>query len=168
MAARDANRVNVKITPIGEEEARAIVAWRYDAPYSFYNSAPEDLDNLLRPEYAYHSVRTEQGELIGFACFGPDARVRGGDYDDDESVLDIGGGLRPDLTGKGLGLDLLESVLEFARGEFPARAFRTTIASFNQRAIRVCQKAGFVQEETFGSQREAGEVEFVVMTTPRP
>lgn len=165
---RMVERVNVKITPIGEEDARAIVAWRYDAPYSFYNSAPEDLDNLLRPEYAYHAGRTEQDELIGFACFGPDARVRGGDYADDNSVLDIGGGLRPDLTGKGLGLDLLESVLEFARGEFPARAFRTTIASFNQRAIRVCQKAGFVREQTFVVQREGGEVEFVVMTTPRP
>ena len=53
------------------------------------------------PTNRYHGVTGEDhSQLIGFCCFGPDARVTGFAYDEDS--LDIGAGLRPDLTGRGL------------------------------------------------------------------
>jgi hypothetical protein len=34
-------------------------------------------------------------EVVGFCCFGPEARVKG--QREEEGTLDIGGGVRPDL-----------------------------------------------------------------------
>jgi ribosomal-protein-alanine N-acetyltransferase len=55
---------------------------------------------LVDPEVGYHAVMAVD-RLIGFRSFGPDGQVPGREYDD--CALDTGGGLRPDLTGQGLG-----------------------------------------------------------------
>jgi ribosomal-protein-alanine N-acetyltransferase len=47
--------------------------------------------------------------------------VPGGTYGAD--ALDTGGGLRPDLTGRGLGREALEVGLAFGRSRFAPRAF---------------------------------------------
>jgi ribosomal-protein-alanine N-acetyltransferase len=73
--------------------------------------------------------------------------VPGGDYD--EEALDIGGGLRPDLTGQGLGPSFMEAALEFGRRQFGPVSFRATVAAFNRRAQRVCEKLGFRPVQTF-------------------
>ena len=52
-------------TPIDDEEARAVVSWRYEAPYD-----PEGLQELLGPlrrREGYYAVRSD-GELVGFFC----------------------------------------------------------------------------------------------------
>ena len=59
-------------TPIDDEEARAVVSWRYEAPYDFYDMAndPEGLQELLGPlrlREGYYAVRSD-GELVGFFC----------------------------------------------------------------------------------------------------
>ena len=59
-----------------------------------------DVAALLRPDYHYHAAHDETGRLVGFCCFGEDAQVPGGDYS--LPALDIGLGLHPDLTGRGL------------------------------------------------------------------
>lgn len=157
------NRLTLKITPITEEEARTAAGWQYEPPYSFYNSSPEEFADLLRPEYEYHAVRNDEDEFIGTCCFGPDAQVPGGDYSDYPDALDIGGGLRPDLTGQGIGLDALESVLEFAKAQFGVSVLRTMVASFNERAIKVCERAGFVRQSTFRRRRGNDEADFVIL-----
>jgi len=83
----------------------------------------------------------DEGELTGFRSFGADGQVPGGEYDD--SALDTGGGLQPDLTGKGLGRAAIQAGLDFGRRQFAPAAFRVTIASFNVRAQRVVQALGF-------------------------
>lgn len=65
----------------------------------------------------------------------------GGVYDG--SALDTGGGLRPQLTGQGLGREAIATGLDFGRREFSPAAFRVTIASFNVRAQRVVEALGF-------------------------
>jgi hypothetical protein len=68
--------------PLSEMDARAMVEWRYEGPYAFYDAHPDDLTGLLDPENAYYAVTDSEGELLGFCCFGADARVKGGDYQD--------------------------------------------------------------------------------------
>ncbi|MGN6677364.1 MAG: GNAT family N-acetyltransferase, partial [Streptosporangiaceae bacterium] len=65
------------------------------------------------------------------------------------SALDTGGGLRPDLTGKGLGRVAIGTGLAFGRREFAPPAFRVTVASFNERALRVVRSLGFVSKGSF-------------------
>ncbi len=147
------------ISPLSVENAQEITTWRYDPPYDLYDIAPEHLSGLLNPDYDYHQVMDPKGSLVGFCCFGLDARVPGGDYQQNEPVvLDIGVGLRPDLTGKGLGLDFLSDILDFAGNRFQPEYFRVTIADFNQRSQKTFQRLGF--EETYHFIRELVEIPY--------
>ena len=58
--------------PMNDEQARAVAAWRYEAPYDFYDMAndPEGLEELLGPperREGYCAVLS-YGELVGFFC----------------------------------------------------------------------------------------------------
>ena len=154
--------MRLSFRPLTEEDARAILAWRYEEPYSIYDPDPDGIPGMLDPENAYHAVTAESGELIGFCCFGPDARVPGGDYQNADDTLDVGAGLRPDLTGKGAGLSFFNAILEFAEGAFAPSMFRLTVAAFNQRAIRVHERAGFQPLRTFVGK--STEREFLLLT----
>src|SRR5688500_20224669 len=86
--------------------ARAISRWRYEEPYSIYDGDPTSVDALLQPRFSYHSVYDERGDLTGYICFGEDAQVASGKrlvVYEAEPALDVGLGMRPDLTGMGLG-----------------------------------------------------------------
>jgi len=120
--------------------AADMVSWRYPAPYDLYDLAGTDPGFLASPASGFFAL-TEGDELIGFRSFGQDGRVPGGSYD--SSALDTGGGLRPDLTGQGLGREAISAGLEFGRREFAPAAFRVTVASFNERALRVVRSLGF-------------------------
>jgi RimJ/RimL family protein N-acetyltransferase len=147
-----------------EASARAIATWRYDAPYDLYNLDADDLPGAVQafmdPRNAYYVMVDGLEGLVAYCCFGPDAMVPGGDYG--APGLDIGLGVRPDLTGQGRGLAFVSSVLAFARRTFAPEAFRVTIAEFNKRALRVWEKAGFRAVQTF--LRDPDGRCFVVLT----
>jgi ribosomal-protein-alanine N-acetyltransferase len=74
--------------------------------------------------------------------------------------------MRPDLTGRGLGLAFVEAGLAFARETFAPASFRLSVATFNRRAIAVYARAGFRPRGTFSSHTNGGEHDFLVMTRP--
>ena len=132
--------------------ARMALSWRYAPPYDFYNHDITQLDALIRnsflnPAYHYFSVFDDKDALIAYRCFGEDARVPGGDYS--ANALDMGGGLRPDLTGHGLGPRVMSAAMDFAKVELSPLAFRATVAGFNLRAQRACEKVGYVLAQRF-------------------
>ncbi len=153
----------LSLRPLTAAQARAIAGWRYEAPYDFYNMGAEAVDECVRylsdPLNAFYSLMDERESLAGFCSFGPDGQVAGGDYS--LEALDIGLGLRPDLTGRGQGAGYAVAALDFARSEFAPRLFRVTIAEFNQRAQRVWQKLGFGSAQRF--QRTRDGVPFVIL-----
>jgi [ribosomal protein S18]-alanine N-acetyltransferase len=154
--ADDAESVvlDLRFRPFCPADALITISWRYPAPYSAYNLDPQDpkiLAALLRPEYNYHAI-LRNDEVIGFFLLGPDARVHGGTYD--ESALDIGFGLRPDLTGRGQGSSYFDVVLRYIEAQMPGRSLRATVVGWNKRAIRLCQRAGFRVLGHFISQHE--------------
>lgn len=141
---------------IAAADAHEISGWRYEAPYSVYDGG--DPANLLDPRYEYFAALDEHGDLVGFCCFGEDARVSG--LEEEHGVLDVGGGLRPELTGVGLGGPFLREVCRFG-GELhqPAR-FRVVVAAFNRRAQLVASALGF---ERCGIH-QTPDREYVLMT----
>jgi [ribosomal protein S18]-alanine N-acetyltransferase len=152
-----------QITP---SDGRAISCWRYEEPYSNYDGDPTSVDAILQPRLSYHSVYDESGDLAGYFCFGEDAQVasvkRLGLYEADPA-LDVGLGMRPDLTGRGLGEEFVHAGLRFARETYSPPAFRLTVAAFNRRAIRVYERAGFETVERFGSDTRGGKREWLLM-----
>jgi ribosomal-protein-alanine N-acetyltransferase len=134
---------------VDEADARAIQAWRYEGEYAVYNMEAdhaEGLAELLDRRSPHYAARDERGELVGFFAFGTSAAITGspepGIYGEDGSVL-VGLGLRPDLTGKGVGLAFVNAGLAFGKAQFAPNAFRLFVMTFNQRAIRVYERAGF-------------------------
>jgi [ribosomal protein S18]-alanine N-acetyltransferase len=127
--------------------------WQYDPPYELYSGDGKPPHNPER----YFAVRTEDGETIGFYYF----EQRG-------DAVFFGLGLRPDLTGGGLGLEFVKRGLRFARRRYGLKRVVLDVASFNERAIAVYERAGF---EVVGSHRRSlahwGEIDFIDMELTR-
>jgi RimJ/RimL family protein N-acetyltransferase len=139
----------VRFRSLSRDDAAVIAQWRYLPPYDFYNHPCRDEEaagELLRPEYNYNAIEDSTGRLIGYFCLGPDARVPGWDYDN--SALDLGMGLDPALIGQGLGTTCLRAILVDLRTQKTKQAIRATVAEWNQRAFRLCHRAGFVEVAT--------------------
>ena len=154
----------IHIAPLTREHAEDISTWRYDAPYGVYDMVGVDPDELLDPEVGYHAVMAEN-RLIGFRSFGPDGQVPGWKYDD--SALDTGGGLRPELTGQGLGRTVISAGLAFGRARFAPAAFRVTVASFNARALHTVASLGFERVDSFKASRNARDFDVLVRIEAR-
>lgn len=133
--------------------AEQVAYWQYPEPYERYGGTG-DVSFLVDPANGYYAV-LEDDELVAFRCFGPDAQVPGGDYSAD--ALDTGGGLRPDLTGRGLGRSVITAGLAFGRSRFAPAAFRLTVAGFNTRALSTVQALGFVEHQRFASTADGDE-----------
>ena len=140
-----------------ESYAHAIANWHYEGIYAFYDMDQdiEDLEELLDPHNwtdKYYAVVDECNELIGFFCF-----------EQDNGVVTIGLGLRPDRTGKGLGQAFVEAGLEFAKEKFSPTMFSLSVVTFNQRAIRIYERVGFKADKVFISETNGGRYEFLRM-----
>ena len=125
-------------TPMTQGEAEEIAGWHYPGEYAFYDAdfIPEGMGELLDPAQRrdeYHAARNADGELEGFAQLEPVA-----------GATEIGLGLRPDLTGRGLGQAFTGAVIDLARAHGAGR-ITLAVAAFNARAIRVYERCGFVE-----------------------
>ena len=165
------NDLQLTIEPMDERSARTICGWRYPGEYAYYDvvggASPENLADML--DGSQYTVTDATGVLIAFLAFGDVAQVPGGVAQGlygDTDLLDFGIGLRPDLTGRGLGLAVVQAGLAFARAALGARGFRLSVAAFNRRAIRVYERAGFVAGETFTSISARGVTDFLLMRLP--
>jgi [ribosomal protein S18]-alanine N-acetyltransferase len=80
----------------------------------------------------------------------------------DDSALDTGGGLRPDLTGQGRGREAIQTGLDFGQREFAPAAFRVTVATFNLRAQRVVAALGFRNIGSFRASTDGRSYEMLI------
>ena len=134
--------------------------WKYDGEYAFYDMTadPEDYEEIVTPEKRgnrYFSVFNGD-ELTGFFC----AEQEGAD-------VEIGLGLRPDLTGRGRGGAFLEEILWFVRENYSFEKIKLDVVSFNQRAIKVYERAGFLKTGTAKVSTNGGVYDFVLMELER-
>jgi len=158
--------MNLIIDTMTVEAATKISRWTYPAPYSVYSRNESDAcrDELLGDNY--FSVYDADENLMGYYCLGEAARVPAGKafgVYEDPRFTDIGLGLNPALCGQGRGLDFVIAGLNFVRKRFAVTGFRLTVAAFNQRAIKVYEKAGFRQVNSFVRSAPPGKMEFLIM-----
>jgi RimJ/RimL family protein N-acetyltransferase len=139
----------LRFADLDETSARAITLWRYGGRYSIYDGSEDEFSALLAPEHRYFAA-WHGDELVGYCCLGPDARVPGGNYARGEpEVLDVGGGLRPDLTGRRLGQTLAQQALHFAVELLRPSVLRVTVLGSNVRARALCRRLGFREAHRF-------------------
>lgn len=156
----------LNIKQMNYDNAKLISKWIYQEPYSIYSMDGSDncINELLNDDY--YSVSDDENSLIGYYCFGESAQVPAGKQFgvyDDKGITDIGLGIKPNLCGKGLGFNFLCNGLDFARNMLSAKGFRLTVATFNKRAIKVYEKAGFRKINSFERISGAGKMDFSVM-----
>ena len=92
--------MKLTIRPATPEMFAELRTWRYEPPYDFYDGDAEPVRNPER----WYEARDEAGALVGNFYF-----------EEKGDALEIGLGLRPDLTGRGLGLDFLLAGIDFGR-----------------------------------------------------
>ena len=78
----------------------------------------------------------------------------------------VGLGLRPYLTGRGLGLRFVEAGIEFAVERFHPQRLRLAVASFNKRAITVYERAGFERVRAYDHETNGGVHCFLELVRP--
>lgn len=147
------------------KDTREISAWTYEEPYSLYSmdDSQDTIEELMNG--TYYTVFNDN-DIIGYFCFGESAQIPGGRTKglyNVENAMDIGLGLRPDLTGKGIGVEFVIKGIEFGINKYRPGKVRLTVAAFNKRAIRVYEKAGFLIESSFINKRNEEEREFIIM-----
>ncbi|WP_067724725.1 GNAT family N-acetyltransferase [Oceanobacillus damuensis] len=151
----------LKVVSMNQHYAVEALCWKYEKPYDFYNNilTSDAIVELLSNKY--YAVLDDYNVLIGFFCTGRSAQVPAGDamavYDED--CVDIGIGMKPELTGKGKGYEFFSIILSFVCEKHRDKDIRLTVATFNERAIHLYEKFGFVQKAVFHSD----ETEFITM-----
>lgn len=150
--------MSYKFESMTQEQAEEIAFnWHYDAEYSFYDmeADPEDLVEFLDPEKRGDSnfVVTKDSDIIGFFSFNKVAI----------HTIDIGLGMRPNLIGNGNGLEFVRAGLEFAISKYKPGKITLSVATFNQRAIKVYRKIGFEDVDTFMQDTNGDRYEFMEM-----
>ncbi len=141
-----------------QEQAENIAFnWHYDAEYSFYDmeADKEDLEEFLNPVTRGSSTFavTNDSNLIGFFIVNKVA----------DRTFDIGLGMSPNLIGKGKGLEFLKAGMDLLQSKYTAEKITLSVATFNQRAIKVYRRFGFIDVETFMQDTNGSTFEFLRM-----
>jgi len=144
------------IHAMSEAHACSICEWKYEPPWDIYNwpSWPnmkkdgiEFGDPVLRASQ-YAVVLDEHYALIGYAQYFPMG-----------NVTRLGLGLHPERMGHGLGVRFVQLIVSEAIRRSPRNEIDLEVASWNKRAIRAYERAGFHIEDTYLRPSPAGEVE---------
>ncbi len=142
------------------EDVKSIIKWIYPQPYDFYNMGDEEgiTDELLDGSYLAGYMGDE---LVGFICYGKNATVPcegSAKFYAQAEYIDFGLGLKPDLTGKGIGAEFVTQGLKFCPHGY--KGIRLAVADFNKRAQKVYNGVGFKEIGVFTNDK--GQI-FVVM-----
>jgi len=121
-----------------DAEKREICSWKYSGEYEIYNL----------PSY-----EIMQAKLIGFlnpareqnyrAFYDEDCLVGFVNIKEEEAEVFIGIGVKPELCRKGYGQCILHETYRISKELHPDKPLYLEVRTWNERAIRCYQKAGF-------------------------
>lgn len=152
---------NIQIRLMNQREAIEIAdEWKYPQPYDFYDMTVdrEDYEEIIDPVSRgkhYYSV-LKNHNLIGF--FGVFPKESG------ENENELGLGLKPDLTGKGLGKNFVTTILQYIKEEHSYVKVWLSVADFNQRAIKLYEQVEFNYIGEKVQETNGGKYNFIEMS----
>ena len=144
---------------LNEADKRDICTWCYPGEYAVYDLPP--YEEQEREKSGFCALGRE-GDYLGFW---EDGALLGYVHmkEKPETVV-IGIGLRPEKCGRGLGAAVLTEACHLAEERFPGREISLVVRTWNTRAVKCYEKAGFhIVGETFEQTTPAGPGEFYRM-----
>lgn len=119
-----------------EEEKRAICEWKYNGRYAIYNSIPYEEQirthrGFADPKNNYYSF-SDGEQLIGYI-----------NLVERETEVFFGIGVNPVFCNQGYGQKICEKACELSRQLYPGKPIYLEVRTWNQRALRCYEKAGF-------------------------
>lgn len=159
--------MDLLMVEMNADMAREISTWKYDPPYQLYNldGTAETVREFL--DGSYTAVVDADEGTTGYFCVGIAAQVPLGSHHGaymDDSLVDVGFGMRPDLTGQGRGFEFVSAILAFVASNVQHNRLRLTVATFNRRAIRLYENLGFTPVMEF----PVDDVRFMTMVKAPP
>lgn len=125
--------------PLSASDRRAIATWRYAGREGVYDPGDD-----VHPDLGFEALVDDDGDLVGYVCVGPEARVPGASAE--PGVVDVGVGVRPDLVGGGWGAAVTAAALAVGRRHAPdADTARAFVLDWNARSRATLRRAGFVE-----------------------
>jgi ribosomal-protein-alanine N-acetyltransferase len=153
------DEMSYKFIEMNNQYSKEIIDWHYDGNYSFYDmrADQEDLEEFMDSSNwpnKYFAVVDKNDELTGFFSFSFS-----------NGKMSIGLGMKPSLTGIGLGEEFINMGIMFGIKHFSYTNDYITldVASFNKRAIKVYERIGFKVIDYYNQNTNGGEYEFVRM-----
>lgn len=130
--------------------------WKYNDEYAFYDMTEdiEDYEEIVNESKRgdnYYSVINDNS-LYGFFCISQN-----------ENSIEIGLGMKPEYTGIGKGLEFVNTILKYVKMNYKVKTILLDVASFNVRAIKVYERAGFCTKGKTMINTNGGVHEFVIM-----
>ena len=125
-----------RVDELSIEDGLDIAMWRTPGPW-----AVQDSLQAPRSDEGYWAVRDANNVLIGYCCFGEDARPSG--MDSSSGLLDVALGLAPELTGRHLSTEFAQTVVQYAKSVSEGRRLRCAVASWNAVGRHTAESVGF-------------------------
>lgn len=149
----------IRYSVMNEFEKEIIASWKYEGEYAMYNlpSYKEQKEKsmaLANPKrtknyYVYYDENT----LLGFT-----------NILEEEKEVFMGIGVNPNLCGKGYGKHILLVACGIAQDLYPNKPLYLEVRTWNERAIRCYEFAGFkIDGEAFEQSISIGKGEFYRM-----
>lgn len=119
-----------------EEEKYCIARWKYPGEYAIYNSLSYEEQKkrgfgFANPENHLYSFYDGK-ELVGFI-----------NLNGEDPEVFFGIGVNPDCCGKGYGQQMTRMAWEISQTLFPGKPMYLEVRTWNKRAVRCYEKAGF-------------------------
>ena len=152
--------MDLRLEMLTEDQARQICCWKYKGIYSIYNYP--DWDTLIKQKWVitqeekrkneFTAVIDKSNNLCGYIRF----------IENKDFVL-IGLGLKPSLCGQGLGNILMELLKNECKKRYGSKKIALEVRSFNKRAIKCYERAGFEITDVYQKDTLIGSGEFIKM-----
>lgn len=146
---------NVRLTSIKESDIEAIEEWFNDVTFlRYYDTLPalpqshKDVNQMLEEfsdsfvKYIFAVRANDSGDIIGIIGFDDIIWSNG------VATIFIGIGDK-NYTGKGLGKEALNLLLDFGFNELNFYRIQLNVIAYNEGAIRLYENAGFKKEGTY-------------------
>jgi len=121
-----------------DAEKREICSWTYPGEFAVYNLPFYEV--MKENQIGFFKSTREQNYS---AFYDGDCLVGFVNIKEEESEVFIGIGVKPELCSKGYGQRILHETYQISKEVYPDKPLYLEVRTWNERAIRCYQKAGF-------------------------